>query len=221
MMLVPLLASIKANEEAYYPFPALDENSYLKINEKDGTPIKYLVNFVGSMIDKGETAAFDFGMGDFGADKWEVLLTDERIAVWNPFSLGLLGKPKIKLGRATAGQILYKCITSLIIDKVENYYNLFIGCARHTEGVKSYFQLKTTDRSTFMQLLLDLRNKVDKDLEKRGCKLKKDETSGSSVNDLIDLWDSYPDGEWEKEEEELSILIPSSEIYSVPDDRRF
>lgn len=218
-MRVALVYTKDANTEENAIFPALDGNANIVFTEKDGEVSKYTVDSV-KCIDmiQGGGVEVRFALNGGGDKCWEVFVSDDRIAVRNPYTQGLFGKAKVKSGKVSAGHLYFKSIVflSTFFSAAGNPV-LMCECYRK-DDTRSRITFESSDFETMKKLSADLYNRLDKWIQNNGHKLIIDENSNDKERYLDENWTEFKDKMWDTEtHQEVAALVSCDTVDIVAD----
>jgi hypothetical protein len=136
-----LLDKMKANRPKTVDTPATDAQARPVIEAADGDVQTFNgVNADGFIISPRMSGPYpDLDVMPTG---WTIKLTDQRILFHHPMSCGFFGKPKLKAGTSTCGEIYYSWINNVEMNfekKTENY-NLYFSILRKGDEPSLNFQ---------------------------------------------------------------------------------
>lgn len=184
-------------------------------SEKDGTPSIHTAHAIKCMdtLSSGK-AEIPFWL-DGVFDNWEVFVTDQRIAVRNPFRMALFRKPKEKTGKVSVGHIPYKAMTNLsAIFSNKNIPVLICACYRH-DGTRSAIVIESVDMESLKGLAADLHERIDRWIISNNKKIVVDESTDASMKEAVSNWNSFLDKAWSAPE--VTVFVPCKEWDRVPD----
>ena len=85
-MRIPIISVKEANTREDALFPELDSNARIVFGEKEGNISVYYVQNVKCLdILPGGKSEIPFWLNGVRDKSWEVMITDSRVAVYNPF----------------------------------------------------------------------------------------------------------------------------------------
>ena len=111
-----MFEKLRAGDKKYV-YPKLDHAGRIIYTPEDGQVDTFIIDEVVHFIPL-EFTKWGLGFSDKG--KWELSFSDTRVTFWSRFLPLVFGsKPKQKSGWATAGQLPYKSISSILCTKHE------------------------------------------------------------------------------------------------------
>lgn len=218
-MRVPLIAQIDANSSETRPFPALDGVGRIPFSEKDGSPLTIKADKVEccDFLSTGKSE-INFWLDGIPAGSWDITVTDQRLVVYSRFSKGLIGKPKEKAGKASAGHMYYGSISNLSVFLDGNVPVLLICCYRK-DGTRTAFTIKSTNLDSMKKLAAELHDHIDRWIISQGRKL--DESDGDEkLIAVLKKWNEFNENLWNGNKE-YSVFVPCQSWDQVPDSRVF
>ena len=213
-MRVPLIGMRDANSPQDCIYPALDSATHVVFTAEDGTPAVHKLHEIKCM-DMLTTKQTDFPFVLEGApDTWEVFVTDQRIVVRNPYTVGLFKKAKEKPGKASVGQMPYRAVTYLaaFFDN-QNAPILICSCVRR-DGTRSAIAMNAGNVENAKILAKDLFERIDHWII--ATKRKFAVVDGLDKNRATALadWDAFLDRAWEVPN--VTVLAPCESTECMP-----
>ena len=218
-MRIPIISSKEANTREDALFPELDRDARIVLDEKDGKAATFLVQNVKCMdfisTGKGEIPFWLNGVRD---KSWEVIITDRRICVYNPFSKGLIGAAKEKRGKSTVGHLYFDSISNLSTFFEKGAAVLLVVCYRK-DGTKSCISIEEGDPKMMKQLAMELHKRLEKYISSNNLKIIIDDKTEAGIKKAVEKWNSFPEIMWTNNTGEVSVFVPCNEWKRVADSR--
>ena len=211
-MRVPLIGTLEANTAEVAAFPAMDSSARVQKTASDGVNTTMLRFDNVACIDSAggrQEKVFDF-CGP-GKNEWEVTFTDSLIVFWHPMAdTGFFrNKPKIKVGRATAGHLYYNSIGGLSAGYIDDDTPFFSCCCQRLDGVLSHI-LMFSDIDILQIAAKELHTRISAFLEKNGF---------SHSTDNIPAWESFLSNAWKQKQSDLRATVPFAQLQKVANNR--
>lgn len=218
-MRVPLIATLDANSSETRPFPALDGVGRISFLNKDGESTTFQADTVecSDFLATGKTE-INFWLDGVPSGSWSVIVTDQRIVVYNKFSKGLIGKAKEKNGKASAGHMYYGSVSNMSTF-YQNGTPVLSFCCYRKDGTRTAFTVKSSDLASMKRLASELHDRIDRWVVTQGRKL--DESDGNEKYiAALKKWNDFNANLWSGDKE-YSVFVPSESWDQVPDSRVF
>ena len=214
-MRVPILAPLEKNDRGGKIFPATDADARICMTAADGpAPVTTAVDVVECRDMEATGNAVTFWLDT--AEDWQVTVTDSRILFWNPASKGLFGKPKVKPGKASGGQMRFSAITNLSAFHDRSGRRVLLCICRRADRAKTAVSMVGDEQA--MRTLFDaLYAALDRYTLASGSRL----TPQSSENSpkILEAWEQYPQKVWADPAAEAAVFVPSTSYEVVPNSR--
>lgn len=218
-MRVPLIATLDANSTETRPFPALDGVGRIPFSNEDGAPITIKADSVEcrDFLSMGKNE-ISFWLDGIPTGSWDIIVTNQRVVVYNKFSKGLIGKPKEKTGKASAGHMYYGSVTNLSVFMDGSIPVLLICCYRN-DGTRTAFTIKSANTNSMKKLAAELHDHIDRWIISQGRKI--DESDGDEKHiAALKKWNKFNENLWNGDTE-YSVFVPCQSWDQVPDSRVF
>lgn len=215
-MRVPIITVLDAGTEETKPFPAMDRAGNIFFSDKDGEKTTFSADIVESMDFPAGGARPETVFWMDGAPAWDIIITEQRIAVLNKYSKGLIGKPKAKQGKTTAGHLYFKSISNLSTFFHNGTPVLLILCFR-ADGTRTAIVIKSLDINSMKKMAVSLHDNIDKWLIKN--KIKLDESDSNEKHQaVLKEWNEFNNNAW-IDEQEHNVHVACKSFEKVPDRR--
>lgn len=218
-MVVPLISALDRNAEEVIPFPATDDMAKISIKPQDGQVKEYTVDKVDCRDMANGRNDITFWLDDVREGSWKVIVTDQRVCVWNPYSKGLFGKPKEKPGKASGGHIGFGSVTHLSTFFDSKGNPILLVCCYRYSGIRTMFSMTTKNMDTMKSIACDLFDRIDEYITKNGRKSPTDGTATDKEQLALDKWVLFKESIWASSNSEFSVLVPCPSWDKVADSR--
>ena len=218
-MRVPLIAALDANSKETRPFPDLDGVGRIPFSAKNGEPLTVKADTVEcrDFLSTGKSE-INFWLEGVPASSWDITVTDQRFVVYNRFSKGLIGKPKEKAGKASAGHMYYGSISNLSTF-MDGRSPVLLVCCYRNDGTRTAFTIKSANIDSMKKLATELHDHIDRWIISQGRKL--DESDGNEKHiAALKKWKEFNENLWNGDKE-YSVFVPCQSWDQVPDSRVF
>lgn len=218
-MRVPLIATLDANSKETRPFPALDGVGRILFSNGDGDPIPFKADSVEcrDFLQNGKNE-INFWLKDAPPESWEIVVTDQRVGVYNKLTQGLIGKAKAKPGKSSAGHMFYGSVSNMSMFMDGSVPVLLICCYRN-DGTRTAFTIKSANLDSMKKLAAELHDHIDRWIISQGRKL--DESDGDEKHiAALRKWNEFNENLWNGNNE-YSVFVPCQSWDQVPDSRVF
>ena len=209
-MRIPLIGVEVANSSELGPSPAIDSNANILLTQAEGPISEYLVDEVDCGDISKEGTVINYWLTDAPNKSWKVLVSKNRVAVWNQYSKNLFGKTKIKAGKASAGHIYFGAIfqisTFYEINR-DNVMVFIVSCFRK-DGTKSIIGIKSTDADTMRKMAITIHDKVDEWIINDKRKLVDNGSLSENKKAILDKWNNYSNLIWREKDKEVTFTLP-------------
>ena len=216
-MRVPLIATLESNSSETRPFPALDGAGRILFSNGDGDPVSFKVDSVEcrDFLQNGKSE-INFWLKEAPPESWDIVVTDQRVGVYNKLTQGLIGKAKAKPGKASAGHLYYGSITNLSVF-MDGHAPVLLICCYRNDGTRTAFTIKSNDLDSMKKLATELHDHIDQWIISQGKKL--DGADGDEKHiAALSKWDEFNSNLWVGNGE-YSTFVPCESWDRVPDSR--
>ena len=215
-MRVPILATLEKNSTGGKIFPTTDDQARIVLNDSDGEIKTFSVDRVEcrDMI-PNHGSQITFWLDDIPSNSWNVTITESRLLFWNPYSKGMIGKPKVKSGKASGGNLAFKSIL-----KISTFYDR-VGCkvllliCERKDGTNTAVSI-AADNETMQNIFDALYAAIDKWSFAFG-RLNADD--GEAYAKRLAQWEHLPEAVWQNPNTEIVVSPPVNNYYLVPNCR--
>ena len=216
-MRVPIVGQMDANSAEIRPFPALDAAARVTLTANDGQPAIFQADSVECRdFLAGGRSDICFWLDGIPAKSWSAVVTDQRFIVHNTYSKGLIGKPKEKPGKATAGHLYFGSISNLSAF-LNNGTPVLLVCCIRQDGTRTAITLKSSDIESMKRLAYELHDRIDKWIVAQGRKF--DEASADEKRlSVLQKWNKFNSSVWTGDKE-YSVFVPCNSWDQVADSR--
>lgn len=215
-MRVPILATLEKNSAGGKIFPATDDQARIVLNDSDGGTKTFSADRVECRdMNAGHGSEITFWLDGIPCNSWKVTITESRLLFWNPFSKGLIGKPKEKNGKASGGNLAFKSIKKLstFYDRIGSKVILLV-CERK-DGTDTAISIAANNEN--MKEIFDaLYAAIDKWSYTYG-RLNADD--GEAYAKLLAQWEHLPEAVWYNPKAEIVVSPPVKNYHLVPNCR--
>lgn len=214
-MRIPLIGTKDASSPESRVYPALDSSARIVFDEADGMPSVHTVHAIRCMdiLPTGKSE-FPFWL-DGVYDNWEVFVTNQRIAVRNPFTMSLFRKPKEKAGKVSVGHIYYRSIMNLSAFFSDKNNPILICCCLRKDGTKSSFAIEGLNIEGLKNLAADLYNHIEAYINSTGRKIIVDNNTEEAMKEAVINWSTFLERAWSTDS--VTVFVPCREWDVVPD----
>ena len=216
-MRVPLIATLDARSKETRPFPALDGVGRNLFSDGDGDPIPFKVDSVEcrDFLQNGKNEIY-FWLKEAPPESQEIVVTDQRVGVYNNLTQGLIGKAKAKPGKSSAGHMQYGSVSNLSMFMDGSVPVLLICCYRN-DGARTALTIKSAYLDSMKKLATELHDHIDRWIISQGRKL--DESDGDEKHiAALRKWNEFNENLWNGNNE-YSVFVPCQSWDQVPDCR--
>lgn len=214
-----LIDTKDANTQENQLYPALDGGGKIKFGGQDGTPACYNVQTIKCLdiLQNGKNE-IPFWLNDIRDKSWEVFVTDQRIAVYNPYSKGLIGKAKEKPGKSSVGHIYYKsmCNLSTFFSQENGKPVLICACFRN-DGTKSSIAIESNDIQEMKKLVSELHGRIERWIGENNKKIVIDDKTAEGIKKAVNNWDTFLERVWTVKNGDVTVFVPCNEWDKVAD----